>query len=163
MAAAAMARRLKRMRNITIACSRSVRTMWMRNRPGSIKAAGQCRFWRSSARIRGGELTAKCPDSRRFQPPNLKRFHCGGIVAGAADQPVLPKAAPEGRRGSHRLVIRPAAAFGWNPSDIAVGILDIAGFAVNAVLGIDLEARPARLLDPFIDAGRTIARRRTGI
>src|SRR5437660_9860181 len=57
----------------------------------------------------------------------------------------------------HRLVIGSAAAFRGNPGNVAVRVLHIAGFAVDAVLGVDLEARTGGLLDPFIDAGRTIA------
>src|SRR5437764_576273 len=57
----------------------------------------------------------------------------------------------------HRLVVGPAAAFRRNPGDIAVRVLHVAGFAVDAVLGVDLEARTRGFLDPFIDAGRAIA------
>src|SRR5580700_8310979 len=55
---------------------------------------------------------------------------------------------------SHCLVIGPAAALRRNPGDIAVRILDVAGFAVNAILGIDDESRCCSLLHPFVDAGR---------
>src|SRR5215831_8665505 len=61
----------------------------------------------------------------------------------------------------HGLVVRPAAALWRNPIDVAVGVLHVAGFAVNAVLGVDLEARGSALLHPFIDARRAIAVRRT--
>src|SRR5580693_2963269 len=64
---------------------------------------------------------------------------------------------------SHIRVIRPAAAFGWHPGDVLVGVLDVAGFAVDAILRVDDEARLATLLDPFVDAGWAIARRRPGI
>jgi hypothetical protein len=40
---------------------------------------------------------------------------------------------------SHRLVIGTAAALRRNPGDIAVGILDVAGLAVDAILSVDLE------------------------
>src|SRR5260370_4126730 len=43
---------------------------------------------------------------------------------------------------SHRLVIWSAAALRWNPGDITVRVLYVAGFAVDAVLGVDDEARP---------------------
>src|SRR5262245_11375463 len=61
-----------------------------------------------------------------------------------------------GGAGSHVRIVRPAAAFRRHPDDILVRVLDVAGFAVDAVLRVDLEARARRFLDPFIDAGRTI-------
>src|SRR5438105_11044169 len=57
---------------------------------------------------------------------------------------------------SHGLVVGSAAAFRWNPGNIAVGILHVAGFAVDAVLGVDHEFGTTSLLHPFIDTGRTI-------
>ena len=59
----------------------------------------------------------------------------------------------------HIRVIRPAAAFRRHPVDVLGGILDIAGFAVDAVLGVDLQARLAAicLAHDFVDAGRTVA------
>src|SRR5271170_1317558 len=71
--------------------------------------------------------------------------------------------APLAMTGSHIRIIRPAAAFGRYPVDVLVGVLDVAGFAVDAVLRVDDVARLAALLDPFVDAGRAIARRRSGI
>ena len=39
-----------------------------------------------------------------------------------------------------------------------VGVLDVAGFAMNAVLGIDLQSRPSvRIFDELVNACRTIA------
>ena len=38
----------------------------------------------------------------------------------------------------HRAIIRPAAAFGADPSDVLGGVFDVAGFAVHAVGGVDL-------------------------
>src|SRR4051812_5825440 len=67
------------------------------------------------------------------------------------------------RNRSHRLVIGSAATLGRNPGDVSVRILDVAGFAVDAILGVDDEARPAGLLDPFINAGRAITVGRTRI
>src|SRR2546429_9901335 len=63
----------------------------------------------------------------------------------------------------HRLIIGPAAPLGRNPGNITVRVLHVAGFAVDTILGIDLEARTCCLLDPFINAGRAIAVRRAGI
>src|SRR3954468_15407707 len=61
----------------------------------------------------------------------------------------------------HRLVVRAAAALRGNPGDVAVGVLHVAGFAVDAVLGVDLVARTCALLDPLVDASRAIAVRGT--
>src|SRR4051812_12457444 len=65
------------------------------------------------------------------------------------------------QRWLHRLVIWAAAAFRRNPCNVAVGVLHVAGFAVDAVLRIDLEARARGLLDPFVNAGRAVAVRGT--
>src|SRR4249920_4228549 len=64
--------------------------------------------------------------------------------------------------GLHVRVVWPAAAFGRNPGDILVGILDVARFAVDAVLRIDHEFRCARFFHPFIDAGWAVPRSRAG-
>ena len=66
------------------------------------------------------------------------------------------------RRTSHVGVIRPAAAFRGNPGDVLVRILDVAGFAVDAVLRVDHEFWGAGLLDPFINASGAVTRRRSG-
>src|SRR6516162_5979286 len=58
---------------------------------------------------------------------------------------------------SHIGVIGPAAAFRRNPRYVLVGVLDVTGFAMNAVLRVDHVARAARLLHPLIDPGRAIA------
>src|SRR5919198_2937462 len=63
----------------------------------------------------------------------------------------------------HTLVVRSATTLRWNPGDIAVRVFYIAGFAVNAVLGVDLEARTRGLLDPLVNACRAVTVRRTGI
>src|SRR3954466_10732759 len=83
-------------------------------------------------------------DQRRYHPPPPHAI--------VVDPPPL-----------HALIVGAAAALRRNPGDIAVGVLHVAGFAVDAVLRVDLEARACRLLDPFIHAGRTIAVRRTGV
>src|SRR5665213_209234 len=62
----------------------------------------------------------------------------------------------EYRGRSHIRVIRPAAAFGRNPGNVLIRVLDIAGFAVDAVLRVDDEFRLAALLYPLIYAGRAI-------
>ncbi len=65
----------------------------------------------------------------------------------------------DGRKeGLHPAVIRPARAFGANPSDVLRRVFDVAGFAVHAVCRVDLQARAAVFFDDFIHASRTIAR-----
>jgi hypothetical protein len=59
----------------------------------------------------------------------------------------------------HIGVVRTAPALRRYPGDILIRVLDIAGFAMDAVLRVDDIARLASFLDPFIDAGRAIARR----
>src|SRR5207247_1861018 len=94
--------------------------------------------------------------------PTRKRFYYGGIVAGGGIT-LLPLTQSWSAASLHTLIVGPAAALGRNPGDIAVRVLHVAGFAVDAVLGVDLEARTGGLLDPLIDSGRAIAVRRTGI
>ena len=64
--------------------------------------------------------------------PASKRFQYGGIVADGSYALT--------QSWSHRLIIGPAATLRRNPGDIAVGILDVAGFAVDAILGVDDKA-----------------------
>ena len=70
---------------------------------------------------------------------------------------------PRREIASHVRIFRPAAALRRHPGDVAVGVLDVAGFAVDAVLRVDHEPRLSALLHPFVDAGRAIARRGPGI
>src|SRR5437588_4279663 len=41
---------------------------------------------------------------------------------------------------SHSVVVRPPAAFGWNPGNDLVGVGDVTGLAVNAVRGVQADA-----------------------
>ena len=58
------------------------------------------------------------------------------------------------RPSSHARIVRAAAALGHHPVDVLVGVLDIAGLAVDAVLRVDHVARLAALLHPLVDARR---------
>ena len=61
----------------------------------------------------------------------------------------------------HIRIIGAAAAFWTDPIDVLVRVFDIARFAVDAVLRIDLEAFGAVwFLNPLIDTCRAIAIRR---
>ena len=61
------------------------------------------------------------------------------------------------RAGLHIGVVRSAGALGRHPNDILRRVLDVAGLAVNAVLGVDLEARGAVLVfNHFVDTGRAV-------
>src|SRR5512141_2019579 len=57
----------------------------------------------------------------------------------------------------HIGIVRPSSAFGDDPVDVLGRVLDVAGLAVDAILRVDLEARPGRFLDEFIDPGRAIS------
>src|SRR2546423_2214887 len=59
----------------------------------------------------------------------------------------------------HIGVVRAPASFGGNPANVLIRILDVAGFAVDAILRIDHKAGLPTLLDPLIDSRWTIARR----
>src|SRR6516165_10582684 len=56
----------------------------------------------------------------------------------------------------HLAVVRTASALRSSPCDVAGGILDVAGLAVNAVLRINDELEVGTLADPLVDAGGTI-------
>src|SRR5947207_7383496 len=57
-----------------------------------------------------------------------------------------------------RLVVRPRAAFGCGPGDDLVRILDVAGLAVDAVGGVDLQPPPAvAVVHHLVDARRAEA------
>src|SRR5262249_13577636 len=62
------------------------------------------------------------------------------------------------QRKSHIRIIGASAALGRNPSDILVGILDVAGFAVDAILRVDHEFWRVPFLNPLVDARRTVSR-----
>src|SRR5579875_3482390 len=75
---------------------------------------------------------------------SLQRRDQGRIVAGTSAQP------------SHIRVVGPAAAFGRHPDDVLIRILDVTGFAMHAILGVDDIFRGAAFLDPFVYARRAI-------
>src|SRR5260221_5412305 len=64
---------------------------------------------------------------------------------------------------SHVRVVRTPAALGHHPADILQGVLDVAGLAVNAIGGVDLQARLAALGHEFIDPCRTVPRLRPSV
>ena len=69
-----------------------------------------------------------------------------------------------GADGLHGAVIRPTAAFGAGPCDVLRRVFNVAGFAVQAVGRVDLQARlSAVLLHNFIHAGRAVARFGAGV
>src|ERR1700744_2483200 len=110
------------------------------------QAAGQCRFWRSTARTRARQTCRRMALTAAMKLKTLAVWQHRGHRRIALTQ-----------SWSHRLVIRAAAPFRRDPGNVAVWILDVAGFAVDAILRVDHEARSRRFFDPLIDAGRTIA------
>src|SRR6185436_12307726 len=62
-------------------------------------------------------------------------------------------------------VVRPAAAFGRYPIYILAGVLDVARFAVDAVLRVDLETWvvPCLVVQHLIHASRAISCRWLGV
>src|SRR5690348_1114392 len=75
--------------------------------------------------------------------------------AGVAPNASAASAAPASHL--HVRVIGASAAFGSDPVDILGRVLDVAGFAVDAVLRIDLQPGLTVLrLHEFVDARRTI-------
>src|SRR5204862_1951500 len=68
-----------------------------------------------------------------------------------------PWATNSARPTSHIHVIGTAAAFGRDPDDVLLRVFYIAGFAMHAVLRIDLKPRPSRFFVDFIHQRGTIA------
>ena len=71
-------------------------------------------------------------------------------------------------RASHGLlhpgIIGATAALGTDPVDILARVLDIAGFAVDAVLRVDLKFRiPFIIAHDLVNACRAISLRRLGV
>src|SRR6266581_2356832 len=112
--------------------------------------------------------------------PNDGKIGAGAsAIRLAADEPGIEKALPllhvtgPGPRGnaerrqsggmSHIRIIRPAPAFGRNPSYVLVRVFDVTGFTVNTVLRINHEAGLAGFLNPFINGRRAVTCRRSGI
>src|SRR5690606_4791943 len=62
-----------------------------------------------------------------------------------------------GGRGSEVLVVGPGAALRRHPVDDRVRVLDVAGLAVHAVGGVDLQPAAGGVLDHLVDAGRAEA------
>src|SRR5215468_10260579 len=65
---------------------------------------------------------------------------------------------PQGRSRCplHLGVVRTASALRSSPCDVADGILDVAGLAVDAVLRVDDQLEVGTLADPLVDAGWAI-------
>jgi hypothetical protein len=61
---------------------------------------------------------------------------------------------------SHVGIVGTATALRGHPGDVGVWILNIAGFAVNAVLSVYDVLQIGALADPLVDSSWTIARRR---
>src|SRR6478609_5291397 len=59
---------------------------------------------------------------------------------------------------SHVRIVRSAATFGDHPLDVLLRVLDVAGLAVHAVLGVHLEASIPAFRDEFINPSRTVTR-----
>ena len=65
-----------------------------------------------------------------------------------------PERSTVGTTSLHHLVIRPAAAFRWNPIDDLVGIGYVASLAMNAIRGIDFQFRRTLFRHHFVDCRR---------
>src|SRR5690606_15161517 len=72
-------------------------------------------------------------------------------------------AAPCARSLLQVLVVGPRASFGRDPGDDLVRVLDVAGLAVHAVGGVDLQPAAGGVLDHLVDPRRAEARARVAI
>ena len=82
--------------------------------------------------------------------PSLRLPHRYGLFDGGI------VATEKYNTSSHVLIVGTATALRRDPIDVAIGILDVAGFAVDAILCVDDVARDPALLHPFIHAGRAV-------
>ena len=92
------------------------------------------------------------PTDRSRRPPPARRTWSprGMFSACMLAQPASSRAVAAGRSAIifkrmllHIRIIGTTAAFGRDPGDVLRRILDVAGFAMHAILRIDLEPRPA--------------------
>ena len=64
----------------------------------------------------------------------------------------------------HPRIVRTTATFWGHPDDVLRWVFDVAGFAVDAILGVDLQAvAVVFVLDEFVHTGRAIARFKAGV
>src|SRR5947209_13645390 len=85
-------------------------------------------------------------------------------ASAADDPPIASEIAAVPTMILHVRVIWSSTAFGSDPVDVLGRVLDVAGLAVDAILGVDLQPRfTACALDEFIDACRAIALLGAGI
>src|SRR6185437_12399891 len=113
-----------------------------KNSLATLQVCGCCAGAREPLRLKPRMAFLPCPRK------NGHRTVCGGSLKTAVWQ-------DRGRRptrASHVRIVRTAAALGRHPCDVLIRVLDVARFAVNAVLGVDDELRIARFLHPFVDA-----------
>src|SRR5258707_9196181 len=106
-----MVQRLKRMENMRFAQLQDFTDRLECEPNRRHQGSRQCRVWRSTARIQGGQIDWRkgpmATDLASF--PDSKRFQCGGIVAG--DLTGLHQLT---QSGSHGLVIVPPPALRGN-------------------------------------------------
>src|SRR3989475_8928785 len=63
----------------------------------------------------------------------------------------------------HVGIVGAAAAFGRDPHDVLLRVLDVAGLAVHAVLRVDLQTQRGLEVHELVDPGRAVALLRPGI
>src|SRR3954451_14644525 len=122
----------------------------IRPRPSPAAWARRIRRWRSKDEARGlgmgpwSTTTGRCPARSSAQ---------------AAERPTMPAPTTMTRmRSLHAArVVRAAAALRGHPVDVLERVLDIAGLAVDAVLGVDLEPSAGGVGHVLVDAGRAVA------
>ena len=95
---------------------------------------------------------------RRPIPPSIPLYTAADRGEKGGNSPFPPCLFSDNTFSLHPAVIRPACAFGANPSNVLRRVFDVARFAVHAVGGVDLQARTAVFFNDFVHTGRTIAR-----
>ena len=86
-----------------------------------------------------GGLTEGWPASLAILPPEPQQARRRYLKGKGPESGPFRNFGPVAR--SHVRVVRAAAALRHRPHDVLLGVLDVAGFAMHAVLRVDLEAR----------------------
>ena len=94
-----------------------------------------CRHVSAPPRQAAGATQQRARSAARSRRDSGSRAHLTRIA--------FPYTALPIRRASHVRIIGPAAALRHDPIDVLLRILDVAGFAVDAILRVDLQPRLA--------------------
>src|SRR5580704_6775495 len=97
---------------------------------------------RAALALRESRSSLPCPQLRTERSTSERRTSSRYLACPNRSPPIATL---------HALVIRTAAALGWDPINNLVRIGDVASLAVHAIRKIDLQPPPAFFLHHFVD------------